>query len=189
MSGGRSGLTPTPPQPNGDNATSPVVMTTRAEFPIPPGESPLPDTPHTPPPTSPISDTVDAPPLAPADDAHVTPTVVDSPPFNTAEATPPKSKEEGPVSVPTPVPAPQAEPVLESPIVQPEELQLFNGVPARDISPIAEPDITKEAPPITMEIPDRTVPLQVVKETPVAVVKEVPAPVVKVPASVVQEPT
>ncbi|KAK7155995.1 hypothetical protein R3I94_006155 [Phoxinus phoxinus] len=188
MSGGRSGLTPTPPQPNGDNATSPVAMTTRAEFPIPPGESPFPDTPQTPPPTSPISDTVDAPPLAPADDSHVTPTVVDPPPFKSAEATPTKSKEEGPVTVPMPVPAPQAEPVLESPIVQPDELQLFNGVPARDISPIAEPDITKEAPPITMEIPDRTVPPQVVKETPVAVVKEVPAPVVKVPAPVVKVP-
>ncbi|KAG1932736.1 eukaryotic translation initiation factor 4 gamma 1 isoform X2 [Pimephales promelas] len=189
MSGGRSGLTPTPPQPNGDNATSPVVMTTRAEFPIPPGESPFPDTPQTPPPTSPISDTVDAPPLAPADDSHVTPAVVDPPPFNIAEVTPVKSKEEGSVTLPMPVPAPQAEPVLESPIVQPEELQLFNGVPARDISPIAEPDMTKEAPPITMEIPDRTVPLQVVKETPVVGVKEVPAPVVKVPASVVMEPT
>ncbi|KAL1260327.1 hypothetical protein QQF64_008154, partial [Cirrhinus molitorella] len=186
MSGGRSGSTPTPPQPNGDNATPAVVMTTRAEFPIPPGESPQPDAPPTPPPTSPISDTVDAPPPAPADDAHVTPPVVEPPTSNGAEATPIKSKEEGPVTVTLPVPTPQAEPALESPIAQPEELQLFNGVPGgsahRDVSPIAEPDVTKEAPPVTADIPDRTVkeiPAQVVKETPVTVVKEVPAPVVK----------
>ncbi|XP_016395654.1 eukaryotic translation initiation factor 4 gamma 1-like [Sinocyclocheilus rhinocerous] len=194
MSGGRSGSTPTPPQPNGDNATPAVAMTTRVEFPIPPGESPIPDALPTPPPTSPISDTVDAPPPAPADDTHTKPTVVEPPTSNGAEATPTTSKEEGPVTVTMLVAAPQAEPSLESPIVQPEELQLFNGVPAgsahRDVSPIAEPDVAKEALPYTADISDRTVkeiPPQVVKETPVAV-KEVPAPVVKeTPAPVVKE--
>uniref|UniRef100_A0A9J8ACG5 Eukaryotic translation initiation factor 4 gamma 1 n=1 Tax=Cyprinus carpio carpio TaxID=630221 RepID=A0A9J8ACG5_CYPCA len=182
MSGGGSGSTPTPPQPNGDNATLAVAMTTRAEFPIPPGENPLPDAPPTPPPTSMISDMVDAPPPAPGDDAHEMPTAVEPPASNGVEATPTKSKEEGPVTVTL------SEPALESPIVQPEELQLFNGVPFssahRDISPIAEPDVTKEAPPVTADIPERTVkeiPPPVVKETPVAVVKEVPAPVVKEP--------
>ncbi|XP_051535237.1 eukaryotic translation initiation factor 4 gamma 1-like isoform X2 [Myxocyprinus asiaticus] len=218
MSGGRSGLTPTPPQsllpgldidvitqPNGDNPIPAVVMTTRAEFPIPPGESPLPDAPPTPPPTSPISDLVDAPP--PAD---VTPGAVDthtevkwqggitavSAPSssNGAEATPFKDKEEGLVTVTLPVCISRAEPALQSPIVQPEELQMFNGVPAggahtqgdyQDISPIAEPDITKEAPPVTVEMPDRTLkatpvvintPPQVVKETPIQVAEEVPIP-------------
>uniref|UniRef100_A0A8C1WH53 Eukaryotic translation initiation factor 4 gamma 1 n=1 Tax=Cyprinus carpio TaxID=7962 RepID=A0A8C1WH53_CYPCA len=182
MSGGGSGSTPTPPQPNGDNATPAVAMTTRAEFPIPPGENPLPDAPPTPPPTSMISDMLDAPPPAPGDDAHEMPTAVEPPASNGVEATPTKSKEEGPVTVTL------SEPALESPIVQPEELQLFNGVPFssahRDISPIAEPDVTKEAPPVTADIPERTVkeiPPPVVKETPVAVVKEVPAPVVKEP--------
>uniref|UniRef100_A0A672JV46 Eukaryotic translation initiation factor 4 gamma 1 n=1 Tax=Sinocyclocheilus grahami TaxID=75366 RepID=A0A672JV46_SINGR len=204
MSGGRSGSTPTPPQPNGDNATPAVAMTTRVEFPIPPGESPIPDALPTPPPTSPISDTVDAPPPAPADDTHTTPTVVEPPASNGAEATPTTSKEEGPVTVTLLVAAPQAEPSLESPIVQPEELQLFNGVPAgsahRDISPIAEPDVAKEALPYTADISDRMVkeiPSQVVKETPVEV-KEVLAPVFKeptppvvkeTPAPVVKEPT
>ncbi|XP_016346712.1 eukaryotic translation initiation factor 4 gamma 1-like [Sinocyclocheilus anshuiensis] len=195
MSGGRSGSTPTPPQPNGDNATPAVAMTTRVEFPIPPGESPIPDALPTPPPTSPISDTVDAPPSAPADDTHTTPTVVEPPASNGAEATPTTSKEEGPVTVTLLVAAPQAEPSLESPIVQPEELQLFNGVPAgsahRDVSPIAEPDVAKEALPYTADISDRTVkeiPPQVVKETPVAV-KEVPAPVVKEPTPPVVKET
>uniref|UniRef100_A0A8C1WF57 Eukaryotic translation initiation factor 4 gamma 1 n=1 Tax=Cyprinus carpio TaxID=7962 RepID=A0A8C1WF57_CYPCA len=174
MSGGGSGSTPTPPQ----------VMNTpqHSQFPIPPGENPLPDAPPTPPPTSMISDMLDAPPPAPGDDAHEMPTAVEPPASNGVEATPTKSKEEGPVTVTL------SEPALESPIVQPEELQLFNGVPFssahRDISPIAEPDVTKEAPPVTADIPERTVkeiPPPVVKETPVAVVKEVPAPVVKEP--------
>uniref|UniRef100_A0A8C1W9I9 Eukaryotic translation initiation factor 4 gamma 1 n=1 Tax=Cyprinus carpio TaxID=7962 RepID=A0A8C1W9I9_CYPCA len=165
MSGGGSGSTPTPPQ----------VMNTpqHSQFPIPPGENPLPDAPPTPPPTSMISDMLDAPPPAPGDDAHEMPTAVEPPASNGVEATPTKSKEEGPVTVTL------SEPALESPIVQPEELQLFNGVPFssahRDISPIAEPDVTKEAPPVTADIPERTVkeiPPPVVKETPVAVVKE-----------------
>uniref|UniRef100_A0A8C1L3Y2 Eukaryotic translation initiation factor 4 gamma 1 n=1 Tax=Cyprinus carpio TaxID=7962 RepID=A0A8C1L3Y2_CYPCA len=181
MSGGGSGSTPTPPQVMYTPQHS-LAMTTRAEFPIPPGENPLPDAPPTPPPTSMISDMVDAPPPAPGDDAHEMPTAVEPPASNGVEATPTKSKEEGPVTVTL------SEPALESPIVQPEELQLFNGVPFssahRDISPIAEPDVTKEAPPVTADIPERTVkeiPPPVVKETPVAVVKEVPAPVVKEP--------
>uniref|UniRef100_A0A8C1WDR8 Eukaryotic translation initiation factor 4 gamma 1 n=1 Tax=Cyprinus carpio TaxID=7962 RepID=A0A8C1WDR8_CYPCA len=181
MSGGGSGSTPTPPQVMNTPQHS-LAMTTRAEFPIPPGENPLPDAPPTPPPTSMISDMLDAPPPAPGDDAHEMPTAVEPPASNGVEATPTKSKEEGPVTVTL------SEPALESPIVQPEELQLFNGVPFssahRDISPIAEPDVTKEAPPVTADIPERTVkeiPPPVVKETPVAVVKEVPAPVVKEP--------
>ncbi|XP_052472579.1 eukaryotic translation initiation factor 4 gamma 1 isoform X10 [Carassius gibelio] len=172
MFGGCSGSSP--PQPNGDNATPAVAMTTRAEFPIPPGESPIPDAPPTPPPTSLMYDMVDAPPPAPADDSHTPPTVFESPASNGAGATPTN------VTLPFPT--------LESPIVQPEELQLFNGVPVssahRDISPIAEPDVTKEAPPVTTDIPDRTVKEihpQVVTESPVSVVKEVPAPVVKEP--------
>ncbi|XP_051966667.1 eukaryotic translation initiation factor 4 gamma 1-like isoform X2 [Xyrauchen texanus] len=232
MSGGRSGLTPTPPQsmlpgsdidvitqPNGDNLIPAVVMTTRAEFPIPPGESPLPDAPPTPPPTSPISDLVDAPPPAAAD---VTPGAVDThmevkwqggitevpapSSSNGAEATPFKDKEEGHVMVTLPVCISRAEPALQSPIAQPEELQLFNGIPAggahtqdnyQDISPIAEPDVTREAPPVTVEMPDRTlkatpvvinIPAQVVKETPAQVVKETPIQVVKeTPVQVVKE--
>uniref|UniRef100_A0A9J8CEE3 Eukaryotic translation initiation factor 4 gamma 1-like n=1 Tax=Cyprinus carpio carpio TaxID=630221 RepID=A0A9J8CEE3_CYPCA len=196
MSGGRSGSTPTPPQPNGDNATPAVAMTTRVEFPIPPGESPIPDAPLTPPPTSPISDTVDAPPPAPADDTHAMPTVMEPPASNGAEATPTTSKEEGPVTVTLPIAATQAEPSLESPIVQPEELQMLNGVPAgsahRDVSPIAEPDVAREALPVAANIPDRTVkeiPPQVVKETPAAIVKEEPAPVVKEPTPPVVKET
>ncbi|XP_059389520.1 eukaryotic translation initiation factor 4 gamma 1-like, partial [Carassius carassius] len=161
-------------QPNGDNGTPAVAMTTRAEFPIPPGESPIPDTPPTPPPTSLICDMVDAPPPAPTDDSHTPPTVFEPPASNGAGTTPTN------VTLPFPT--------LESPIVQPEELQLFNGLPVssahRDISPIAEPDVTKEAPPVTTDIPDRTVKEihpQVVTESPVLVVKEVPAPVVKEP--------
>ncbi|XP_052431777.1 eukaryotic translation initiation factor 4 gamma 1 isoform X2 [Carassius gibelio] len=196
MSGGRSGSTPTPPQPNGDNPTPAVAMTTRLEFPIPPGESPIPDAPLTPPPTSQISDTVDAPPPAPADDTHAMLTVLEPPAWNSAEATPTVNKEEGPVTVTLPVAAHRAEPSLESPIVQPEELQLFNGVPTgsahRDVSPIAEPDVAKEAPLVTADTSDRTVkeiPPQVVKESPVAVVKEEPAPVVKEPTPPVVKET
>nr|XP_055053589.1 eukaryotic translation initiation factor 4 gamma 1-like [Misgurnus anguillicaudatus] len=224
MSGGR-GSTPTPPQqllsasdvgiithPNGDNTLSTGA---RAEFPIPPGESPVPDAPPTPPPTSPIGDTVDAPPSMSADDIDMT-EVERQDPFlavsissssNGAEATLSKGKEEGPVTVTLPVPASQTESAVESPIVQPEELQLYNGMTMveaalarstyRDVSPIAEPEITKQAPPVTMEMPVRTVkatpvvkdiPSQVVNETSITVAKEVPAPIVKEPIpSVVKE--
>lgn len=188
-------------QPNGDNGSPAVVMTTREEFPIPPGESPVPDAPATPPLTSPLGDTVDAPPPAPADDTHVTSAVSEAAieaerekpaPFssNGADAAPSKGKEEEPVTVTPPITALQAEPALESPIAQPEELSLFNGgsAPAnqahsayRDVSPIAEPDVTEAAPPVTAETPVRTVketPPQVVNET---VAKDAPAPVVKEP--------
>uniref|UniRef100_A0A9J7ZUS1 Eukaryotic translation initiation factor 4 gamma, 1a n=1 Tax=Cyprinus carpio carpio TaxID=630221 RepID=A0A9J7ZUS1_CYPCA len=205
MSGGRSGSTPTPPQVmntpeqlNQENHRCFIIYShsSQVEFPIPPGESPIPDAPLTPPPTSPISDTVDAPPPAPADDTHAMPTVMEPPASNGAEATPTTSKEEGPVTVTLPIAATQAEPSLESPIVQPEELQMLNGVPAgsahRDVSPIAEPDVAREALPVAANIPDRTVkeiPPQVVKETPAAIVKEEPAPVVKEPTPPVVKET
>ncbi|XP_072546958.1 eukaryotic translation initiation factor 4 gamma 1-like isoform X2 [Salminus brasiliensis] len=220
MSGGRSASTPTPPQvalsgleagaatqSNGEGAIA-AAMTTRTdervkpvvslEFPIPPGESPVPDSPPTPPPTSPISDTVDAPPPAPADESHVTPGAVEKATFPMQ----PKdvklasngsaSKEKGAGHLLAP--APQVEPAAESPIAQPEELQLFNGVAApeaqqlapsepaaeRDVSPIAEPDVTKEAPLVTEKSSSRTIkaPPPVVKETATGVVKDTLATVV-----------
>ncbi|KAL6472010.1 hypothetical protein MHYP_G00206600 [Metynnis hypsauchen] len=164
-----------------DDRIKPVVS---LEFPIPPGESPIPDSPPTPPTTSPISDTVDAPPPAPADSPHV--------PLSQPKA----SKEKGaePVKFSLLVPTPRVEPSVESPIAQPEELQLFNGLTAlekrehssmesaaeRDVSPIAEPDVTKEAPPITQKSPVRTMKTAapVVRETPTHV-KEIPAPTAK----------
>ncbi|XP_035389822.1 eukaryotic translation initiation factor 4 gamma 1 isoform X2 [Electrophorus electricus] len=235
MSGGRSA--PTPPQvplssseigvtgqSNGENATPPAIATrmedrvkpvVSLEFPIPPGESPIPDTPPTPPPTSPISDAVDIPPPITVTD-HMIPSTMEmvAPPAQPKDmikrdmkllpVTIPQStngsvssKEigEGPVTVSLPVSTPKAEAATESPIAQPEELQLLNGVTApelrecvvpepttdRDISPIAEPDVTKEAPPVVEKNSARTIkaitPLG--KETPIQVFKEIPVPVVK----------
>ncbi|TRY92224.1 hypothetical protein DNTS_023800 [Danionella cerebrum] len=178
MSGGRSGSTPTPPQANGDSIPSTVTMMTRAEFPIPPGESPLPDIPPTPPLSSPISDVVDAPPPAPLDTSHMTQAVMDLPQFYSSEAPSTTRKEAIP-----PVYTTKPEIPLESPIAQPEELQLYNGVPLgsahRDVSPIAEPDVTKEAPPVAMETCRRTLKEVVIKEVPAPVVKEPVLPAIK----------
>ncbi|XP_031429919.1 eukaryotic translation initiation factor 4 gamma 1-like, partial [Clupea harengus] len=166
MSGGRSAAcTPTPPQSamsvpegvagshaNGEN-TPPAAVAPRTEskgksppprqmplpqeVPIPPGEDQQPVAPPTPPPTSPISDTVDAPPPAVKKEAL--------PPAMKKEALPPAMKKEALVP-------------LESPIVQPEELQ-YNGLTAggsAHISPIAEPDTQREAPMPTAEAPAHT---------------------------------
>lgn len=169
-----------------DDLVKPVVS---FEFPIPPGESPIPDAPPTPPPTSQISDIVDAPPPAmeratqPEDskqqEAKLSSAMV---PSNTKGST----GNEAAMSVPLPVSG--AELALESPIAQPEELQLVNGSTAdvnKDVSPLAEPDITKEAPPIIEECAPRTTKVvpSVEKEIPTQVVSETtpppPLPVVK----------
>lgn len=169
-----------------DDPVKPIVS---LEFPIPPGESPVPDAPPTPPPTSPISDTVDAPPPAidkvtqPKDakqqEAKSTSAVV---PSNTNGSMEDRA---GPAAVSILLPVSGAEPALESPIAQPEELQLVNGLTAdanRDVSPLAEPDITKEAPPIIEECSTRTTKAAppFVKETPAQVVSEMlPLPAFK----------
>uniref|UniRef100_A0A8B9KDM9 Eukaryotic translation initiation factor 4 gamma 1 n=1 Tax=Astyanax mexicanus TaxID=7994 RepID=A0A8B9KDM9_ASTMX len=91
------------------------------------------------------------------------------------------------------VPTSQVEPAVESPIAQPEELQLYNGVSVpeaqqrapleraaeRDVSPLAEPDVTKEAPLVSDKSSSRTIkatPPGVVKDTLTSVVKETPTP-------------
>lgn len=163
-----------------DEPVKPVVS---LEFPIPPGESPIPDAPPTPPPTSPISDTVDAPPPAidkatqskdaKQQEAKSTSGVVPSNTYGSVE------NEVGPAAVSILLPVSGAEPTLESPIAQPEELQLVNGLTAdanRDVSPLAEPDITKEAPPFIDESSTRTTKVAppFIKENPAQVVSELP---------------
>ncbi|XP_060799381.1 eukaryotic translation initiation factor 4 gamma 1-like isoform X2 [Neoarius graeffei] len=223
MSGGRSASTPPPPQSilplseggaitqsNSEKATPPVIATraddlikpvVSLEFPIPPGESPIPDALPTPPPTSPISDAIDAPPLVmdKATQAGVArrqePKFLAVFPSSTNNST---GNRAGPAAVSIHLPVSGMEPALESPIVQPEELHLVNGLTAyanRDISPLAEPDITKEAPPIiekcstrtTKSVPpvvkgtptqvlSETLPLLTVKESCVLSIQETPAP-------------
>ncbi|XP_017345987.2 eukaryotic translation initiation factor 4 gamma 1 isoform X1 [Ictalurus punctatus] len=211
MSGGRSASTPTPPQSalpmseggaitesNGEKST-PSVTAARAddrvqpvvslEFPIPPGESPIPDAPPTPPPTSPISDTVDA--LLPGMEEAMQPKdAKQQEPKSSSGEVPSNingSTENGvePAAVSIHLPVLGAEPALESPIAQPEELQLVNGLTAdanRDVSPLAEPDVNKEAPPIIEECSTwttKTAP-PVVRETPAQVVSETaPLPAIK----------
>ncbi|XP_076833025.1 eukaryotic translation initiation factor 4 gamma 1 isoform X1 [Brachyhypopomus gauderio] len=207
-----------------EERVKPVVS---LEFPIPPGESPVPDAPPTPPPTSPISDVADATPPGPVTGHVITGTVemvapqpkdvikqdVNSLPVTIPSSTngSVSSKEtgEGPVAPRLPGSAPQA----ESPIAQPEELQLLNGVTAtevgkgvapeppidRDVSPLAEPEVTKEAPPVAEKISARTIkaatphgndsPVQVVKETPVPVVEESNVLGVKDPPTLVVKET
>lgn len=85
----------------------------------------------------------------------------------------------GPATVSVLFPASGADSALESPIAQPEELQFVNGLTAdanRDVSPLAEPDITKEAPPVFEEFLTRTTKVvsPVLKETPAQVVSETP---------------
>lgn len=153
------------------------------EFPIPPGESPIPDAPPTPPPTSPIGDTVDAPPpsmdevtqLKDAKQQDLNSSSSESPSNSNASTV----DEVGLPEVSVLLPVSGAEPTLESPIAQPEELQFVNGITAdanRDVSPLAEPDVTKEAPPVIEECSTQStkaVP-PVVKETPTQVVSETP---------------
>uniref|UniRef100_A0A673YQP7 Eukaryotic translation initiation factor 4 gamma 1 n=1 Tax=Salmo trutta TaxID=8032 RepID=A0A673YQP7_SALTR len=105
---------------------------------------------------------------------------------------PPPAKEEEPAALSINMPTPQAaEPPLESPIAQPEELRLPNGLPLPspqdpekmsaessecDVSPIAEPEVAQlqsEAP-----MPKPT-PAPVVQATPAPVVQATPAPVVQ----------
>ncbi|TSK67162.1 Eukaryotic translation initiation factor 4 gamma 1 [Bagarius yarrelli] len=201
MSGGRSASTPTPPQSalpasegevmaqaNGEMATRPVIAARRdepvkpvvsVEFPVPPGESPIPDAPPTPPPTSPIIDIVDAP-LPTMDKAmqleeELKPSLAAV--LSNANGSTVNVAEPAAASVPLSVTG--AEPPLESPIAQPEELQFVNGLTAdanKDVSPLAEPDITKEAPPIVEECSTRTTKAEhpVVKETSTQVVAETP---------------
>ncbi|KAK2831156.1 hypothetical protein Q7C36_016242 [Tachysurus vachellii] len=204
MSGGRSASTPTPPQSaltmsegeaitqsNGEKATPPVTAArgddlvkhvVSLEFPVPPGEIPIPDAPPTPPPTSPISDTVDAPPPT-IDKATQLKDAKQQELKSSSAAVPSSGSTEngaGPATVSVLRPASGAEPALESPIAQPEELQFVNGLTAdanRDVSPLAEPDITKEAPPVFEEFSTRTTKVvsPVLKETPAQVVSETPA--------------
>ncbi|XP_029571517.1 eukaryotic translation initiation factor 4 gamma 1 isoform X8 [Salmo trutta] len=117
-----------------------------------------------------------------------------------ARQEPPPAKEEEPAALSINMPTPQAaEPPLESPIAQPEELRLPNGLPLPspqdpekmsaessecDVSPIAEPEVAQlqsEAP-----MPKPT-PAPVVQATPAPVVQATPAPVVQAtPAPVAQ---
>ncbi|XP_026994560.1 eukaryotic translation initiation factor 4 gamma 1 isoform X3 [Tachysurus fulvidraco] len=203
MSGGRSASTPTPPQSaltmsdgeaitqsNGEKAPPPVTAArgddlvkpvVSLEFPIPPGEIPIPDAPPTPPPTSPISDTVDAPPPT-MDKATQLKDAKQQELKSSSTAVPSCGSTEngaGPATVSVLLPASGADPALESPIAQPEELQFVNGLTAdanRDVSPLAEPDITKEAPPVFEEFSTRTTKVvsPVLKETPAQVVSETP---------------
>uniref|UniRef100_A0A8C4GYM2 Eukaryotic translation initiation factor 4 gamma 1 n=1 Tax=Dicentrarchus labrax TaxID=13489 RepID=A0A8C4GYM2_DICLA len=92
---------------------------------------------------------------------------------------------------------------LESPIAQPEELRLPNGLPLpapqdpevpaistaeRDDSPIAEPDISQQSVVQTSAAISQAVPTPVVQATPTPVVQATPAPVVQaMPAPVVQQ--
>lgn len=153
------------------------------EFPIPPGESPIPDAPPTPPLASPIGDTSDAPP--PTMEKATQPKDVKQQEARTSSAVVPSNTNgsaengAGPAAMSIALPVPGAEPALESPIAQPEELQLVNGLTAdvnRDVSPLAEPDITEEAPPIIEESSTRTTKavLPVDKETPAQVASEMP---------------
>ncbi|XP_062872493.1 eukaryotic translation initiation factor 4 gamma 1 isoform X2 [Trichomycterus rosablanca] len=213
MSGGRSASTPTPPQSvssapeggavaqaNGENAP-PVVTAARddrvkpvvsLEFPIPPGESPVPDAPPTPPPTSPISDVVDAPPPDVAKVVSAALPTKQEVKSSVAVTSSSNGSTLGPEALSLLVPA--SEPTVESPIAQPGELQLVNGLTAgarRDVSPLAEPDVTKEAPPVSdvnfssartlkaMPPVVKESPAQVAKETQLPVVKEISVPSVK----------
>uniref|UniRef100_A0A4W5PBA2 Eukaryotic translation initiation factor 4 gamma 1 n=1 Tax=Hucho hucho TaxID=62062 RepID=A0A4W5PBA2_9TELE len=120
---------------------------------------------------------------------------------------PPPAKEEEPAALSVNMPTSQAaEPPLESPIAQPEELRLPNGLPLPspqdpekvsaessecDVSPIAEPEVAQlqsEAPmPKPTPVAVTATPAPVVKATPAPVVKTTPAPVVKAtPAPVVK---
>uniref|UniRef100_A0A8C7HSH2 Eukaryotic translation initiation factor 4 gamma 1 n=1 Tax=Oncorhynchus kisutch TaxID=8019 RepID=A0A8C7HSH2_ONCKI len=119
-----------------------------------------------PPPTSPTADMMDAP--APAKEVtearevttsskpepSLAPVTNSSSSTNGVSATQPLPEEE-PVALSITMPSLQAaEPPLESPIAQPEELRLPNGLPLPklsecDLSPIAEPEVTplqREAP-------------------------------------------
>lgn len=165
-----------------DDLAKPVMS---LEFPIPPGESPVPDAPPTPPPTSPISDTVDA--LPPAMDKTMQSKDAKQQELKFSLSAVPSSangsteSEAAPAAVPVLPPVSGAEPALESPIAQPEELQFVNGSTAdtnRDVSPLAEPDITKEAPPIIEECSTRTTKAipSVINETPTQVTSETPSP-------------
>ncbi|XP_063061061.1 eukaryotic translation initiation factor 4 gamma 1-like isoform X2 [Engraulis encrasicolus] len=204
--GFRSASTPTPPQTspeggaaNGENAP-PAAVAPRTEskaksppprpvlqsqeVPIPPGEDLMPEAPPTPPPTSPISDTVDAPPppvalakTKPQDMPATAPLAKGKPEDAVA------SKEAVSIAAP-----------LESPIVQPEELTLYNGAApsAAHVSPLAEPDTQAEAPTPAAPAPKQAkeatkdVAKETSKESPAAVAKD--APVVKdTPAPVVKE--
>uniref|UniRef100_A0A8C7UVK6 Eukaryotic translation initiation factor 4 gamma 1 n=1 Tax=Oncorhynchus mykiss TaxID=8022 RepID=A0A8C7UVK6_ONCMY len=120
---------------------------------------------------------------------------------------PPPAKEEEPAALSINMPTPQAaEPPPESPIAQPEELRLPNGLPLPspqdpekmsaessecDVSPIAEPEVAQlqsEAPmPKLMPVAVTATPAPVVKATPAPVVKATPAPVAQAtPAPVAQ---
>ncbi|XP_030634609.1 eukaryotic translation initiation factor 4 gamma 1 [Chanos chanos] len=214
-------------------AVSPALPTPQPqEVPIPPGENPLLEAPPSPPLSSPISDTVDAPPPAPADNPRISPVATETTAASKKEELKPEVTSPSEVVITTqltrtnglglampltdkkaelaqttdlPISTPTVGEPLDSPIAQPEELQLYNGSAAPgvreqeaqkdsvrcDVSPIAEPDVTKEAPPVTEETPAPSVketPAPVVKETPAPVVKETPPPVVKeAPAPVVKE--
>ncbi|KAL4647031.1 eukaryotic translation initiation factor 4 gamma 1 isoform X1 [Arapaima gigas] len=93
-----------------------------------------------------------------------------------------------PVSSPEQVesPTPQPEASVESPIAQPEEVQLANGIsttgsqhvacslPECDVSPIAEPDVPRaQTPPVVAQLPVS------VSAEDIAPVLETPAPVVE----------
>uniref|UniRef100_A0A8C8JVT8 Eukaryotic translation initiation factor 4 gamma 1-like n=1 Tax=Oncorhynchus tshawytscha TaxID=74940 RepID=A0A8C8JVT8_ONCTS len=132
-----------------------------------------------PPPTSPIADMMDAPALAAAP-ALSAPKVPAYPaPLPEPRPTPAAEEQpsaEEPVALSITMPSLQAaEPSLESPIAQPEELRLPNGLPLPssqdpekvsaelsecDLSPIAEPEVTplqREAPVAATAKPDPVV--------------------------------
>nr|XP_046149824.1 eukaryotic translation initiation factor 4 gamma 1-like isoform X6 [Oncorhynchus gorbuscha] len=120
---------------------------------------------------------------------------------------PPPAKEEEPAALSINMPTPQAaEPPPESPIAQPEELRLPNGLPLPspqdpekmsaelsecDVSPIAEPEVAQlqsEAPmPKLTHVAVTATPAPVAQATPAPVAQATPAPVAQAtPAPVAQ---
>ncbi|XP_020359083.1 eukaryotic translation initiation factor 4 gamma 1 isoform X10 [Oncorhynchus kisutch] len=106
---------------------------------------------------------------------------------------PPPAKEEEPAALSINMPTPQAaEPPPESPIAQPEELRLPNGLPLPspqdpekmsaessecDVSPIAEPEVAQ----LQSEAPMPKLTPVAVTATPAPIVKATPAPIAQAP--------
>ncbi|XP_031646938.1 eukaryotic translation initiation factor 4 gamma 1 isoform X13 [Oncorhynchus kisutch] len=185
-----------------DLPTPPSVTTTH--------HTTVPTTPQ--PSTSPIADTMDAPAAAPAPSAPEVPAypapLPEPRPTPAAEEReevkikeevaearqePPPAKEEEPAALSINMPTPQAaEPPPESPIAQPEELRLPNGLPLPspqdpekmsaessecDVSPIAEPEVAQ----LQSEAPMPKLTPVAVTATPAPIVKATPAPIAQAP--------
>uniref|UniRef100_A0A671XZL3 Eukaryotic translation initiation factor 4 gamma 1 n=1 Tax=Sparus aurata TaxID=8175 RepID=A0A671XZL3_SPAAU len=203
MSGGRSGSTPTPPQVsfiiysgNGKPTPPPLEPTPPPQSApeVPAYPAPLPD----PVPTSAAQDKTDKKAtemveekevVVKEDDAEVEEAVLssDTPlaPSSTANGV---TKVE-PERLSVVLPLSQLEAPLESPIAQPEELRLPNGLPLpHDDSPIAEPDISQQPIIHTSTATIQAAPTSVVQAVPAPVDQPAPAAAVQeIPAAAVQE--